>query len=339
MSAATKHTELPSPTKQQSTKLNLNPGEVVRVRSMQEIAATLDEHGTLDGVPFMPEMARFCGRKLTVGQRADKTCNGKGEPRRMHDTVHLANLRCNGSAHGGCQAACLMYWKEAWLERAIDANGERPRALDADEDRFVQDFLIPATTRTSSVDPDGLAYQCQATDVEGVSTPLHSLRPDQYVRDLRNWPLSKLARSFAVAVFVFVERVWRKMLPLRLRLDRPWPYFIGSLEPGKTPAATLDLKPGDLVRIKSKDEIIATLDTSNRNRGLSFDVEMTPYCGRTARVLARVERLVDETTGNMLEIKSDRIVLEGIYCKTDYHRFCTRAIYQYWREIWLEKIG
>jgi hypothetical protein len=65
---------------------------------------------------------------------------------------------------------------------------------------------------------------------------------------------------------------------------------------------------------------------------------MTPYCGRTARVLGRVERLIDEHTGKLIEIKSDCIVLEGIYCKADYHRFCTRAIYQYWREIWLEKI-
>jgi plastocyanin len=38
---------------------------------------------------------------------------------------------------------------------------------------------------------------------------------------------------------------------------------------GSTTTAKLDLKPGDLVRIKSKDEIVATLDHTNRNRGLS----------------------------------------------------------------------
>jgi hypothetical protein len=33
----------------------------------------------------------------------------------MTDTVHLSDLRCDGSAHAGCQAGCLLFWKEAWL--------------------------------------------------------------------------------------------------------------------------------------------------------------------------------------------------------------------------------
>ena len=41
----------------------------------------------------------------------------------------------------------------------------------------------------------------------------------------------------------------------------------------------------------------------------------------------------------MVDIKSDCIILEGVVCAADYHRFCTRAIYPYWREIWLEKVG
>ncbi len=93
------------------------------------------------------------------------------------------------------------------------------------------------------------------------------------------------------------------------------------------------------MRIKSKEEIVATLDKTNRNRGLSFDGEMSNYCGRTARVRARVNRLIEESTGEMIDIKSDCIILEGVVCAADYHRFCTRAIYPYWREIWLEKIG
>jgi hypothetical protein len=40
----------------------------------------------------------------------------------------------------------------------------------------------------------------------------------------------------------------------------------------------------------------------------------------------------------MVDIKSDAIILEDVVCAADYHRFCTRAIYPYWREIWLEKI-
>ena len=39
----------------------LRPGDVVEVRPAAEILATLDADGALDGMPFMPEMARVCG--------------------------------------------------------------------------------------------------------------------------------------------------------------------------------------------------------------------------------------------------------------------------------------
>ena len=42
--------------------LNLRIGEIVEVRSPEEILATLDENGELDGLPFMPEMLAWCGR-------------------------------------------------------------------------------------------------------------------------------------------------------------------------------------------------------------------------------------------------------------------------------------
>jgi hypothetical protein len=30
--------------------------------------------------------------------------------------------------------------------------------------------------------------------------------------------------------------------------------------------------------------------------------------------------------------------LENVVCTADFHRVCPRAIYPYWREIWLEKV-
>jgi hypothetical protein len=38
----------------------------------------------------------------------------------MENAVHLVGVRCDGSAHGGCQAGCLIFWKDAWLRR-VDA--------------------------------------------------------------------------------------------------------------------------------------------------------------------------------------------------------------------------
>ena len=39
------------------------PGDLVEVKSADEILATLDADGTLDHLPFMPEMVEFCGAK------------------------------------------------------------------------------------------------------------------------------------------------------------------------------------------------------------------------------------------------------------------------------------
>ncbi len=35
--------------------------------------------------------------------------------RKLKNTVHL-ETRCDGEAHDGCQAGCLLYWKEDWLK-------------------------------------------------------------------------------------------------------------------------------------------------------------------------------------------------------------------------------
>ena len=71
---------------------------------------------------------------------------------------------------------------------------------------------------------------------------------------------------------------------------------------------------------------------------MSFNVEMLKYCGRQARVLRRVEQIIDERSGKMMRFKNPCIVLEDVICTGDYHRLCPRSIYPYWREIWLERV-
>jgi len=50
-------------------ELNLMAGEVVEVRSQEEILATLDQSGRLAAMPFMPEMLQFCGKRFRVFKR------------------------------------------------------------------------------------------------------------------------------------------------------------------------------------------------------------------------------------------------------------------------------
>src|SRR5437868_6800647 len=91
----------------------LRRGDLVEVRTPAEILETLDGDGMVDGMPFMPEMAAYCGRRFLVDARADKVCDTAMHTgsRKVHDSVMLADLRCDGSAHGGCQAECRLFWK------------------------------------------------------------------------------------------------------------------------------------------------------------------------------------------------------------------------------------
>ena len=43
----------------------------------------------------------------------------------MTNAVHLEGLRCDGAGHDGCQAGCLLFWKESWLKRVDQAGYPR----------------------------------------------------------------------------------------------------------------------------------------------------------------------------------------------------------------------
>ena len=95
------------------------------------------------------------------------------------------------------------------------------------------------------------------------------------------------------------------------------------------------------MRVRPPTEIATTLDEEGMNRGLSFDREMMPYCGRAFRVKDRVQQIIDDKTGRMLKIPKDCIVLDGPVCSGERSAgrwFCPREIYPFWREAWLERV-
>src|SRR5262249_58958193 len=84
-----------------------------------------------DDLALMPEMAGFCGGRFVVDVRTEKVCDTVRYTgsRRLPRAVFLADLRCDGSAHGGCQAECRLTWKEEWLRKvAPDAPAPAPGA-------------------------------------------------------------------------------------------------------------------------------------------------------------------------------------------------------------------
>jgi hypothetical protein len=117
------------------------------------------------------------------------------------------------------------------------------------------------------------------------------------------------------------------------------PYGVKDGAP--TPKALLELQVGERVRVKEHSEILRTLDSRYRNRGLYFDPDYVPFTGKEFTVTRRVKRIIDEREGKMIHFKSDAIVLENVVCEGRYamcRRFCPRAIVPYWREIWLERV-
>jgi hypothetical protein len=331
----------------------LRVGEVVEVRSRQEILATLDTDGRLEALPFMPEMLRFCGRRFRVHKRAIKLCDTISSTgmKRMHNAVHLEDLRCDGSAHGGCQAGCLLYWKEEWLKRvpepAEPATGPAdpvaepaPEPGGGQEPACTMKMLMAATRGDGGDDATEPVYSCQATELdEAASEHINWWDVRQYVRDVAvgNATAPRMLRSLLIMLFNKFQAANRKFFPrvLFIRNGRSFPFVDGKLT--RTPREVLDLQPGELVEIKPKSEIVRTLDRNNTNRGLSFDTEMLKYCGRQARVLRRVERIIDEKTGRIQQLRGDCIILDGVVCTADYNQYCPRGIYPYWREIWLRR--
>lgn len=339
----------------------LRRGEWVQVRSADEIIATLDENGSLDGLPFQPEMLRFCGRRMRVAASAHKTCDtitGQSRALRLERTVHLEAARCDGASHGGCQAACLFFWKDAWLRREgpapfaplwrLVAGGAAP-PLPRRAPLIQQGDLTRLSIREPASPDHPVRYRCQATELLHASRPISPWSPRQYALDLlsRNVPIVRLVSAsllHVLSIFVLTgpgRKLKRRIYDAVARaLGYPvWPFENGRLSGKATPVRKLDLKPGEHVVVRPHAAILETL-AGRMNRGLGFAAEMVPYCEGKYVVRARVEKILDEKTGAMLEMKGECIALENVVCLSDCaggRLFCPRAIYPYWREIWLER--
>lgn len=315
---------------------NLCVGDVVEVRSEAEILATLDADGRIDGLPFMPEMLKYCGQRFSIYKSAHKTCDTieKTGLRRMKNAVHLEGLRCDGEYHGGCQAACLLFWKTAWLRPVSESTAENRTPEEPRKHDGARELLFSQTHVRFTGPGDNQVFVCQSTELRRATSPLLRWDIRLYLQDLRSGNVSFLhfLRVAGLALFNMIQRA---------RGGRQYPAVDGKLPPNKTPHLRLGLNPGDLVEVRSKKEIEETLGSNSRNRGLWFDVEMLPYCNRQFRVLQRVQRLIDEKSGKMIHLSSDCLILDGVTCSGDHsykRRLCPRAIYPYWREAWLRKV-
>jgi hypothetical protein len=278
--------------------LKLRAGTWVEVKSPLEIAQTLDADGLLDGLPFMPEMMQFCGKRFRVLRRAEKTCvEFPGGPvykiREFHnnDVVRLEMPRCSGDAHAGCQRSCIFFWKQAWLRKTS-------RAPTAPANLLAQQQELRARLKTTQ-GPG--RYLCQST---ALAQSTHTLTRARVVLKCFYDVFSGSRGLFEMAKYVFVPLYEY----VRARSPR---LLVANLK--RTPVGRLNLQPGEWVRIKLEPEIAATLDSRACNRGLRCDSGMRRFCGGRYQVRSRLERMIAETTGEMRQVEST-VILDGLNC-------------------------
>jgi hypothetical protein len=310
----------------------LGAGDRVIVRSPGEILSTLDADGTLHGLPFMPEMLDWCGKPFRVERRVEKTCADVYPMRRFaaNDVVVLDGPRCDGDAHDGCKRACKIFWKEDWL-RPFDSLDTSTQTGGTGLDE-----LIPRLKTKS----DENHYFCQNTQLPTATEAFPGRQKPWMLRivfrEIRNGDL-----SVSEILKLFVLWSWQRLR----RTVHGDQWLRGNHK--QTPAVSLGLKPGELVRVKSRAEIVATLDGHRRNRGMVIDYEMTRYCGGYAEVRHRLDRLIDEKTATMRKM-TDTVILRNMRSKMSKLRDleclcfdelgdCPRGELMYWREIWLER--
>ena len=332
--------------------MRLRAGDWVEVRNKGEILATLDAEGCLEGMPFMPEMLRYCGKSFRVVARAHKTCDtvNKTGGRTLRHAVHLDTLRCDGSAHGGCQADCLLFWHEAWLK------GGRVRESSRGSSGSVctEDTLKLATTRAGV--GEEAVYSCQATRLPEFTQPLNWWDFRQYLEDWTSGNVRAI-RSLAAPSMCSISgsstmqdgsrmTLHKSLIRLYERVQQwrrstPYPRRHGEIPRGaRTPVRELGLRPGESVRVLPLDELLKTLNALNRNRGMYFDAECVPFCGNQYKVRALVHQIIDERTGKMIKLQGKNVSLEDVWCRGlygDRRMHCPRAIMPIWKETWLER--
>jgi hypothetical protein len=311
---------LPQPIAAQNNEAaRLTRGQLVEVRSAAEIAATLDVDGQLDGVPFMPEMAIHCGRSFRVLRRADITCVEGHGLRRMNAAVFLEDVRCDGSAHDGCQRRCLIFWKEAWLKPVEVVRS--PSIVDKQSQPAATDALVNSPTRKNG------RYLCQSTVLATATTDLPSWNLLPFVSQVRDGELT-VARFILIIALALLNQ-------LRTRLGFK---DIGRLTGPKSKSSKggLGLQPGEWVRVKSHEEIKQTLDSAGRNRGLLFEPEMSDYSDKRFQMDFSIRKMIHEETGEMLHL-NNTVALKGLTCHGLCAKSCPRSNYWFWREDWLER--
>lgn len=161
---------------------------------------------------------------------------------------------------------------------------------------------------------------CQIPGIPRMAEAAIAAEPQPFVR--------RLKRSLAVPWNYYVKRWLKKGYHLAVDKKTPNP-TVGIAEP---------LQVGDQVRVRSWEEIQATLDPFKELKGCAFLPEMKQFCGSTQRVFQVMERFLDERDYKVKKVKGV-VLLDGVICRgTPVFGRCDRSCLLFWRQEWLEKV-
>src|SRR4029453_7360385 len=94
-----------------------------------------------------------------------------------------------GSAHGGCDAACSLFWNESWLETVtapeVSTQARRVASPPQRGPGCSMEQLSAATQRGHDAQK-GPQYACQATELLRASQPIRGLDVRHWAEDYRS---------------------------------------------------------------------------------------------------------------------------------------------------------
>lgn len=97
----------------------LKAGDLVKVRTREEIDSTLDPFKELKGCAFLPEMYKYCGTQQRVLKYMQRFMDERDyKVKKAHGVILLENIICSGTpTFGACDRCCFLFWREEWLEK------------------------------------------------------------------------------------------------------------------------------------------------------------------------------------------------------------------------------
>lgn len=101
----------------------------------------------------------------------------------------------------------------------------------------------------------------------------------------------------------------------------------------------VQLRPGDMVKVRCEDEIRSMLDDHEKYKGCLFIDEMFEHCDKFYTVFKNIEYFFDEARQKMCRCK-DTVILEGAVCSGRqrlYSVSCDRNCFFFWHQDWLKK--